>query len=72
MARQDNRSGRVAWSFDRHGAIPFQEWCKLRGISRSTGYRLMNKGEIKTFTIGARRFVTWKADQEFMSRVQGE
>lgn len=50
----------------------FQEWCALRRISRVTGWRLIRDGEIRTYKIGSRRYITAEADSEFISRREAE
>lgn len=46
----------------------FSEWCKFRGISRQTGYRLIHAGKIDTYKIGRRRFVSIEADRDFIKQ----
>lgn len=49
-----------------------QEWCALRGISRTTAYRLIRDGELTTFKIRKNRFVSAAADREFIARMEEE
>lgn len=48
-------------------SLSFRNWCYWRGISRSTGYRLLRAGEIETFLVGSRRYVSSEADERFLS-----
>lgn len=36
---------------------PLVETCKAHGISRTVAFELARKGDLKTFSIGARRYV---------------
>ncbi len=50
----------------------FGDWCQLRDISRPTGYRLIRDGEIRTFKVRGKRYVTEAADREFVERKEAE
>lgn len=56
----------------RNRSYTLDQWCALRGVSRPTFYRLLRDGEIKTFKIRARRYVSAEADREFLARKQEE
>jgi hypothetical protein len=47
--------------------IPFLEWCRLRGISASTGRRLIRAGKVKITDLSPRRIgVREDHDQEYL------
>jgi hypothetical protein len=47
--------------------IPFLEWCRLRGISESTGRRLIRAGKVKITDLSARRIgVREDHDREYL------
>ena len=50
----------------------FSMWCEIRGHSRTTGYRLLKDGEIRTYKARGRRYVTEAADREFIARKEAE
>lgn len=50
----------------------FAEWCALRGFSRTTGWRLLKDGEIRTLKVRGNRYVTEAADREFIARKEAE
>lgn len=49
---------------------PFRDWCDYRGISYTTGWRLVNDNELTTFKVRGRRFVSERADREFINRLE--
>ena len=51
---------------------PIQEWCRMRGWSRMTAYRLMADGELNTIKIRGRRYVTEAEDRAFIARKEAE
>lgn len=51
---------------DEGDLMPFTEWMVKRKMSRGTAYRLLHAGELRTFLIGGRRFVSEAADREFI------
>jgi predicted site-specific integrase-resolvase len=47
--------------------IPFIEWCELRGISPSTGRRLVHTGKVKITQLSVRRIgVREDHDQQYL------
>lgn len=51
---------------------PFAEWCAYRGFSRTTGWRLVRDGEIPTFKVRNNRYVSERADRDFVARKEAE
>lgn len=47
--------------------IPFREACARIPCSIPTGYRLIEAGLLRTFTVGNRRFVTEQFLEEFVA-----
>lgn len=43
----------------------------LGGISRSTFYRLVREGQLRTAKVGGRRFVSDEAIREWIARAEG-
>ena len=37
--------------------IPFRDWCKNNGFGLTTGYKILNSGEIKAVKIGKLTFI---------------
>lgn len=50
----------------------FNEWCRLRNLSRTAAYRLIRDGELTTYKVGLRRYITEAADREFIERKERE
>jgi predicted DNA-binding transcriptional regulator AlpA len=49
----------------------FDAWCRLRGVSRSTAYALLRAGTgPQTYLIGSRRYVSARADQEWVDLME--
>ena len=47
--------------------IPFNDWCKLRGFSRSTGLRIIDAGRVKVTRLSARRLgIREDHDREYL------
>jgi hypothetical protein len=47
--------------------IPFMEWCRLRGISKQTGVRLVRKGRVKVTQLsGPRLGIRSDHDREYL------
>lgn len=53
-------------------SLPFSQWCEMRGFSRATGYRLIRDGEVCTFKVRGNRYITERADREFVARKEQE
>lgn len=49
-------------------AYSIKEFEQAIGISHSTMYELLAAGEIRTFTIGRRRFISAEALKEFIEK----
>ncbi|MDT0635041.1 hypothetical protein [Spectribacter hydrogenoxidans] len=58
--------------YDPGRSYGFAKWCELRGFSRTTGWRLLRDGEIKTYKVRGNRYVTEAADREFVERKERE
>jgi hypothetical protein len=53
--------------------IPFLDWCEARGISESTGRRLIRAGKVKVTHLSARRIgVRSDHDAEYLAQCEGE
>lgn len=48
------------------------QWCEIRGISRTTAYRLIRDGEIATYKVRGNRYITEAADRAFIARKEQE
>tara|TARA_B100002049_G_scaffold230145_1_gene206696 strand:+ start:184 stop:384 length:201 start_codon:yes stop_codon:yes gene_type:complete len=48
------------------------EWCELRNLSRKTAYELINAGELRSYKVGVRRYITAESDAEFIQRKEAE
>jgi len=54
-------------------SYPFDEWCRRRVGSRSTGYALLRNGSgPKTYVVGTRRYVSGAADREWVQAREAE
>ena len=53
-------------------AYSIREFEHAVGISHSTTYELIGTGELKTFTIGKRRFISAGALHDFIARREAE
>lgn len=42
----------------KQAAFPFREGVKLLGLATSTAYLLCSRGELHTFTLGGRRYIS--------------
>lgn len=51
---------------------PIKDWCRMRGWSRPTAYRLIRDGELKTIKVRGRRYVTEAEDRAFIARKEHE
>lgn len=47
--------------------LPLNEWCRLRRVSRSQAYRLLNAGKIKAKKLGTRTVITAESDHAFVA-----
>lgn len=50
--------------------IPFRRWCEAKGFTPVTGYELIKRGEIDTFLIGNRRYISDVEDKAFDQRTR--
>lgn len=53
-------------------AYPFDEGCGKLGLSRTQGYRMVRRGELRTYMDGRRRMITRKALEEYIARRERE
>lgn len=51
---------------------PLIEACREHGISRTVAYELVNTGDLKTFKIGARRYVYLDSLRTLPDRLQAK
>lgn len=51
-------------------AHPFADWLDAHGIAKSTGYELVAKGELQTFKLGKRRYISAEAARQFFARAE--
>lgn len=49
--------------------IPFREWCKNNGFGLTTGYKLLNSGEVKAVKVGKLTFVTQEENKRWASQL---
>jgi predicted site-specific integrase-resolvase len=53
--------------------VPWEQWCKSKGISKLTGIRLRQQGKIKVVKLSERRLgVREDDDREFMKNAAAE
>ena len=65
LPQSDNR--------DEGGSYTVEAWCKHRGISRSMFYLLAKQGKApRSYSVGARRFVTVEADLAWLHDREAE
>ena len=48
---------------------PLVEVCRAHGIGKTTAFELANKGLLKTFRLGVKRYVTLESVNELPSRI---
>lgn len=59
----------AAFSNENHPlSYGIREACAATGLGRSTLYRLIDEGQIKTFKIGARTLILYRVLQDFLER----
>lgn len=57
---------------ERDGLASVPQACAYLGVCRSMVYRLLQRGEIPSVKIGARRLIPWRALQAYVAeRIQG-
>jgi len=53
-------------------AYPIEEAFTLIGVPKSSGYLLINAGEISTFKVGRRRMISARALHDFIDKKERE
>ena len=48
---------------------PFKEWCRKNCIGITTGYKMLNRGEITAVKVGKLTFITDEADNEWRNNL---
>lgn len=51
-------------------AISVNDFCAAAGISRPTVYRMLNRGDLKSITIGAKRLILMQSFRDLIARQQ--
>ncbi|MCB2082233.1 MAG: helix-turn-helix domain-containing protein [Hyphomicrobiales bacterium] len=47
--------------------IPFKDWCDSHHIGRTTGYKILNSGEIKAIKIGNKTYISREEDERYIN-----
>lgn len=53
-------------------AYSIPEFCFSTGICRATAYRFINSGQLQTYTVGTRRYISRRARDQFIADREAE